>query len=99
MDSIRSTYGIGIGHSVGLFFVVPLAAAVAALVTKYPGVGGLYLWSYRDFVLWSAFLSFWLYWIGIAFQFPTTALIHVKVAFSLLGATYARLGDKGMVSL
>lgn len=76
-----------------VFFVVPLARTVAALVVKYPGVGGLYLWSYKDFGPWSGFLSFWVYWIGIAFQFPTTALIHVKVAFSLLGPTYATLGD------
>ena len=76
-----------------ILFVVPLARTVAALVQKYPGVGGLYLWSSRDFGPWSGFLSFWLYWIGIAFQFPTTAIIHVKVAFSLLGPMYASLGN------
>ncbi len=76
-----------------VLFVVPLARTVAALVVKYPGVGGLYLWTREDFGPWNAFLSFWLYWIGIAFLFPTAAMIHVKVGFSLLGPTHARLGD------
>jgi len=28
-----------------VFFVVPLTIAVAGLVAKYPGAGGLYLWT------------------------------------------------------
>jgi amino acid transporter len=76
-----------------LLFVVPLASTVAALVVKYPGVGGFYLWTSRDFGPWNGFLAFWLYWIGIAFQLPTTAILHVKVPLSLLGPTYSRAGD------
>src|ERR1700693_3238806 len=57
-----------------VLFMAPLAVAVAALVAKYPGVGGLYLWTRRDFGAWSGFLCFWVYWMGIAFLFPTAAL-------------------------
>src|SRR4029077_4954614 len=32
-----------------VFFVVPLAVAVAALSVKYPAAGGLYLWTRGDF--------------------------------------------------
>src|SRR6266699_3378273 len=32
-----------------VFFMVPLTIAVAALVAKYPGAGGLYLWTRHDF--------------------------------------------------
>lgn len=77
-----------------LFFVVPLTIAVAALVAKYPGTGGLYLWTRQDFGPWNGFLCFWSYWIGIAFLFPTAALLYTKVGFSLLGPTYAHLGDR-----
>lgn len=76
-----------------VFFMVPLTVAVAALVAKYPEVGGLYLWTRRDFGPWSGFLSFWVYWIGIAFLFPTAALLYVRVGFSLFGPSVARLGD------
>jgi glutamate:GABA antiporter len=76
-----------------LFFVVPLTVAVGALVVKYPGAGGLYLWTRGDFGPWNGFLCFWVYWMGIAFLFPTAALLYVKVGFSLLGPTYAHLGD------
>src|SRR2546426_4053050 len=75
-----------------VFFVVPLTIAVAALVAKYPGAGGLYLWTRNDFGPWNGFLCFWSYWIGIAFLFPTAALLYTKVGFSLLGNTHAHLG-------
>jgi len=76
-----------------VFFVVPLTVTVAALVVKYPGAGGLYLWTRGDFGPWNGFLCFWVYWMGITFLFPTAALLYMKVAFSLLGSTYAHLGD------
>jgi glutamate:GABA antiporter len=76
-----------------LFFMVPLTVTVAALVVKYPRAGGLYLWTRSDFGPWHGFLCFWVYWMGIAFLFPTAALLYVKVGFSLLGSTYSHLGD------
>ena len=76
-----------------VFFMAPLTVAVAALVAKYPGAGGLYLWTRRDFGAWHGFLSFWVYWIGIAFLFPTAALLYVRVGFSMFGPVFARLGD------
>ena len=76
-----------------LFFMVPLTIAVAALVVKYPQSGGLYLWTRSDFGPWHGFLCFWVYWMGIAFLFPTAALLYVKVGFSLLAPAYAHLSD------
>ena len=35
-----------------VLFVVPLAIAVAALIVKYPGAGGLYVWTRGDFGPW-----------------------------------------------
>ncbi len=76
-----------------VFFVVPLAVAVAALSVKYPGAGGLYLWTRGDFGPWHGFLCFWVYWMGIASWFPTAALFYMKAGFSMLGSTFARLSD------
>ena len=76
-----------------IFFVVPLAASVAALSVKYPGAGGLYLWTRGDFGPWHGFLCFWMYWMGIASWFPTAALFYMKAGFSMLGGSYARLSE------
>lgn len=75
------------------FFVVPLTITVSALVAKYPEAGGLYLWARHDFGTWHGFICFWVYWMGIAFLFPTATLLYAKVAFSLLSPSYAHLGD------
>jgi amino acid transporter len=76
-----------------VLFMVPLAVAVAALVAKYPGAGGLYLWTRQEFGAWPGFLCFWVYWVGIASLFPTAALLYIKVGFSMFGPLIARLGD------
>ena len=76
-----------------IFFMAPLTVAVAALVAKYPGAGGLYLWTRQDFGPWAGFLGFWVYWIGTAFLFPSAALLYVRVGFSMFGTSFARLGD------
>jgi glutamate:GABA antiporter len=82
-----------------LFFAAPVTIAVAALVAKYPGHGGMYLWTRRDFGPWHGFFCFWSYWVGIAFLFPTAALLYTKVGFSLLGPTYAHWGDNRVLLL
>src|SRR3981081_585392 len=57
-----------------IFFVGPLATAVAALTVKHPEAGGLYRWTRADFGPFHGFLAFWLYWMGIAIWFPSAAM-------------------------
>jgi amino acid transporter len=76
-----------------ILFVVPLAIAVGALVVKYPGAGGLYLWTRKDYGSWHGFLAFWVYWLGIAFWFPSAAMFYMSAAFHTLGPSYARLSN------
>jgi glutamate:GABA antiporter len=76
-----------------LFFAVPLAIAVAALIVKYPGAGGLYLWTRKDFGPWHGFLCFWSYWVGIAALLPPIVLFYVPVTFRALGAASGRLAE------
>ncbi|HUJ83643.1 MAG TPA: amino acid permease, partial [Candidatus Acidoferrales bacterium] len=68
-----------------VLFMAPLTVAVAVLVAKYPGAGGLYVWTRQDFGPWSGFLSFWVYWMGTAFLFPTASLLYTRVGFSMFG--------------
>ena len=76
-----------------VFFVVPLAVAVGALTAKYPGAGGLYLWTRGDFGPWHGFLCFWVYWMSIAIWFPSAAMFYMSVAVYTLGPAYAPLAD------
>jgi glutamate:GABA antiporter len=80
-----------------IFFVVPLAIAVAALTVKYPGAGGFYLWTRGDFGAWHAFLCFWVYWMGIAFWFPSAAMFYMNAAISTLGPSYAFLAENRVI--
>jgi amino acid transporter len=76
-----------------VFFTAPLAAAVAALTVKYPGAGGLYLWTRGEFGPWHGFLCFWIYWMGIAFWFPNAAIAYMSMAAYTLGPAYAHLAE------
>jgi APA family basic amino acid/polyamine antiporter len=74
-----------------LFFVIPLAVATASLTARHPQAGGLYIWTRGDFGPWHGFLAFWVYWVGIAFWFPSAAIFYVSIAASALGPSYEHL--------
>ena len=78
-----------------VFCTAPLAVAVAALIVKYPGAGGMYLWTRGDFGPWHGFLCFWVYWMAMAVWLPSAATFYMGVGFSTLGPSAARLaGDR-----
>ncbi len=74
-----------------VFFLAPLAIAVATLSAKHPGAGGLYVWTRGDYGPWHGFLGFWVYWMGIAFWFPSAAIFYMSAAFYTLGPRYQAL--------
>jgi amino acid transporter len=76
-----------------LFFAAPLAVAVGTLSAKYPGAGGLYLWTSQDFGAWHGFLCFWVYWLGMAFWFPSAAMFYMSAGLDLLGPSGAHWGE------
>ncbi|MEP6715409.1 MAG: APC family permease [Terriglobia bacterium] len=76
-----------------LFFLIPLAVATAALTAKNPEAGGLYLWTRNDFGPWHGFLAFWVYWMGIAFWFPSAAMFYMSIAVSALGPRFEYLAS------
>lgn len=73
-----------------VLFVVPLAIAVGALIAKYPSAGGLYVWTRADFGPWAGFVAFWLYWLGMAFWFPSAAIFYASAGFHILGLPDSR---------
>lgn len=76
-----------------LLIGIPLAVVVPALMAKYPGPGGLYAWIRNDFGPAPGFISFWLYWVGMAFWFPNGAIFYLSSSVSAFGPTYAHLAD------
>ncbi|HKE23088.1 MAG TPA: APC family permease [Bryobacteraceae bacterium] len=76
-----------------ILFAAPLAVAVGTLSVKYPGAGGLYLWTRHDFGTWHAFLGSWVYWIGLAFWFPSAAMFYMSSGLDLLGPPGGHWGE------
>jgi amino acid transporter len=76
-----------------VFFLIPLAIAVAALTVRYPSAGGIYTWARGDFGPWHAFLGFWVYWMAIAIWFPSAAMFYSGAAVYMLGPNYAYLAE------
>jgi glutamate:GABA antiporter len=74
-------------------FAAPLGVAVAALIRKYPGAGGVYLWAREDFGPWHGFLCFWTYWFSIALTLPGSAMFAMSMSAYTLGPAYAHLAD------
>jgi amino acid transporter len=81
---------LGLWLLAAILFAVPLAIAVAALVVKHPGAGGLYLWTRTDFGPAHGFLAFWIYWMGLAIWFPSAAMFYMGAALRALGLPESR---------
>ncbi len=73
--------------------LLPLSLACAALTERYPVSGGVYQWARNNFGPWHGFLCFWMYWVSIAFWFPTAAIMYVSVGIYGLGSPYSQLAD------
>ena len=84
---------ITIWIAAALSFAAPLGVAVSALMNKYPGAGGLYLWTREDFGPWHGFLAFWTYWFAIALTLPSSAMAAISTSAYAFGSTYAYLAD------
>ena len=69
-----------------LFFFLPQGIAVVELAQRYPGEGGVYLWTKKFFNDFHGFLSGWCYWTNNVFYIPTVLLYLVGVALYAGGA-------------
>jgi amino acid transporter len=81
-------------------FFVPEAIAVLALAKRFPGEGGIYLWTQRQFGPLHGFISGWCYWIGNLLYFPMQLVYLAGVLAFAGGADTAGLvGQKWFVSV
>ncbi len=75
-------------------FFVPEAIAVQALARRYPGEGGIYLWTRREFGEAHGFLSGWCYWVNNLFYVPVLLVYMAGIlAFAAGPSNAARLLD------
>src|SRR5262249_41200133 len=65
-------------------FFVPEAIAVLVLARRYPGEGGIYLWTRREFGDAHGFLSGWCYWTNNLFYVPVL-LVYMCGIFAFAG--------------
>jgi amino acid transporter len=74
-------------------FLVPQGVAVAEFGKRYPGEGGIYLWTRECFGDFHAFLSGWCYWTNNLFYIPSVVFIIVGVITYVGGPEAAKLAD------
>lgn len=65
-------------------FFIPEAIAVLTLSRKYPGEGGIYLWTRRQFGDAHGFLAGWCYWTNNLFYVPVL-LVYMAGIFAFAG--------------
>ncbi|HMC29753.1 MAG TPA: APC family permease, partial [Candidatus Angelobacter sp.] len=76
-----------------IFFFWPQGIAVIELGQRYPGEGGVYLWTKKFFGDFHGFLSGWCYWTNNVFYIPTVLLYLVGVALYAGGDRTRALAD------
>src|SRR5580692_4491717 len=69
-----------------LFFQLPLALTVLELSSRYPGEGGIYVWTKQAFGGFSGFITAWTYWCSNLPYFPGILYFMAANALYLSGA-------------
>src|SRR5437763_4147751 len=70
-------------------FFVPEAVAVMFFARRYPGEGGIYLWTRREFGQAHGFLSGWCYWTNNLFYVPVLLVYMAGILAFAGGASHA----------
>ena len=79
---------------IGAFvFHFPLALCVIVLASRYPGEGGLYLWSQRAFGSFAGFMTGWAYWVCILPFLPAVLYFVAGSALFLGGSRWQHLAN------
>ena len=71
----------------------PQGVAVTELSAKWPGEGGVYLWTKSSFGDVHGFLAAWCYWLANVVYLPTVLLSSVGVGFFIFGPKYVALAE------
>jgi len=76
-----------------VLFLVPCALAVAEFGKRFPGEGGIYVWTREMFGDFHAFISGWCYWTNNLFYFPSILFTLVGVMVYTGGPESAGRGE------
>jgi len=76
-----------------VLFLVPCALAVAEFGKRFPGEGGIYVWTREMFGDFHAFISGWCYWTNNLFYFPSILFTLVGVMVYTGGPGAASRGE------
>jgi amino acid transporter len=76
-----------------ILFFWPQGIAVIELAHRYPGEGGVYLWSKELFGDFHGFFSGWCYWTNNMLYVPTVMLYFVGVSVFVLGPGHESLAN------
>jgi amino acid transporter len=82
-----------------VFFFWPQGIAVVELSHRYPGEGGIYLWTKKIFGDFHGFLSGWCYWTNNIFYVPTVVLIFLGIAVFAAGPNAVGLANNQIFTL
>jgi len=82
-----------------MLFFWPQGIAVVELSHRYPGEGGVYLWTKKIFGEWHGFFSGWCYWTNNIFYVPTVVLIFLGIAVFTAGPEAADLATNQLFAL
>lgn len=74
-----------------LLFYLPLGVSVVALSRRYPGEGGLYVWSRESFGEFAGFITGWTYWVCILPFLPTVLYFVAGTALYAGGGRWDHL--------
>ena len=74
-------------------FFWPQGIAVIELSHRFPGEGGIYLWSKEIFGDFHGFLSGWCYWTNNVFYIPTLLFYAVGISLYIGGTRFTALGN------
>jgi len=76
-----------------LCFYTPLALSVLELSSRYPGEGGLYVWSKHAFGDFSGFMSAWTYWTSNLPYFPAVLYFAASNILFMRQTAWAHLSN------
>ena len=76
-----------------LFFFVPQGIGVITLARRFPGEGGIYVWTKQMFGNFHGFLCGWCYWTANMFFIPTLLFYLLGMFTYIGGPALARLGE------
>lgn len=74
-------------------FYLPLALSVLELSSRYPGEGGLYVWSKHAFGDFSGFMSAWTYWTSNLPYFPAVLYFAASNILFMRESAWAHLSS------